>query len=587
MTKSLVVALDATESTIKALKTHRGQVVAINYRTHMELRDAGIDVVELGRLASEADQQDQLERILAAHTTFAKHLKALHLTPQEAGLILLMALRFLTCHCRLSGLDTTEDTTPACILNGETSHCITDLLWPTTTPGYASTLPLGQRPQRPSLPFLPFTERFQIDCRSFKGDIRKRLSGPPIIQLEFDKKYHPNWLGQSRNLLRVTRDAVRKDAVIKCKLPFAHVWPQLLSQVESIADPTNDNLDVVVRRALGHLTRNQLLEMRRMAPVLNDFVARHGDQIECVKLNCVTEPFIAQLVASLNGSPALVTMESHGNIVEHGSDVRTQVAKVLSANGYNDFPGVDIILPRSKLQVPCGTNQQRVLAVNRVGDRSGKHLTTFTQERFNVLLAPNFIVWPNAQPGMVMTCFECANVVEFAAKTIAGVARLELAIRIKTTTSDLSTEKNLQVERGFRPDNVAHLFQLADNIVDSNLGSHSEGLRRADLVITEGLTKVVYEALEARTPVLMLNWDGSRTPSVPAVGVRELASTTRRHCIYHACCDAEFLPFVQQILQRHNGAELTDDELSSVLWTEAETEADRTNAMQRPGNVAH
>ena len=83
--------------------------------------------------------------------------------------------------------------------------------------------------------------------------------------------------------------------------------------------------------------------------------------------------------------------------------------------------------------------------------------------------------------------------------------------------------------------------------------------------MTEGLTAVMFEALEHRTPVLLLS-DGGILPSLPAVGAADLLAGAPRGAVYAATAADDLAAVLGAIRARHEGQPLTDAELADYVW---------------------
>lgn len=569
---TFLYAMDSSPQTLSALDKYKQPVVAASYRHFRAVEAAGFEAVDLLATFSESDLQDQLEVVWQVWQRYDAYLEQLDLPVEERSLLRLRGLQCITVYQRIIAIADVLSAAPLIVRNGRVLPFSMDLPFPDSASTYDKQLPRGPRWAGSAVPFLPFSRHVVLDARSSRWDAERTVDEQITVRLEFSNGHQSAFL-RLHQLFRLLHLRVIRKPLLRCDLPQATIWPELQATIDRIPDPAGAEANDQIDNVLGRLTRNLVLDTRRLASVVEDFALRHTPQIELLRLDFVADPLTAALVGAFRNTPTPVSLESHGNMVEHGTGTRRAIAGLICDNGFNDHPSVDFSVPQSKYQRPNRRSWRKVIKRSPIVER--RPVETRSNDQFRILLAPNFILWPQAYPAMTTSCIECGAIVEFVANALAGDSDFELAIRVKTTGADQSTENSLRVDRGFHVDNVQHLFSLADNIVDSNLGSYSAALRRADLVITEGISKVVYEALEHRKPVVLLNWSTERTPSVPSVAFHEVLADEQRHPIYQAACDEKLVPFLRTIKSLHHSDTLTDDELASALWVEAS----RTNSL--------
>ena len=142
---------------------------------------------------------------------------------------------------------------------------------------------------------------------------------------------------------------------------------------------------------------------------------------------------------------------------------------------------------------------------------------------------------------------------------------MTLDLRIKTTPLDLA-KAGSKPFRGMLPEDVAHLIDPDAGIHDASVGSHANYMKDADLVVTEGLTAVMFEALELRIPVLLLQSSPLAVPSLPSIGLPNQGGLQQRGAVYSADVTSDLTSVLDQIKKSHQGAPLQDDELRSYIW---------------------
>lgn len=237
----------------------------------------------------------------------------------------------------------------------------------------------------------------------------------------------------------------------------------------------------------------------------------------------------------------------------------------MAGGGYNWTPDIATIIPRSPQQARGAPPDKAVIEVNRVQPVPRERLAAIP---FRILFAPNFLRWHLAVPALTASCFDIHAIAGELAAAVAKQPDWLLDIRVKTTTADTPGAASMSVDRGLVPADVESLFTMGPNVRNASRDSYSQSMQQADLVITEGVTAVMIEALEHRTPVLLMNRSAARIPSLPATRLDQLRDG-KRHAVYASSLEEDFTALIAEILQRHHGKPLTDAEISAFCWTDA------------------
>jgi hypothetical protein len=143
----------------------------------------------------------------------------------------------------------------------------------------------------------------------------------------------------------------------------------------------------------------------------------------------------------------------------------------------------------------------------------------------------------------------------------------ELFLRIKVTAKDLAKPGKRPANRGLFPEDVAHLITPEGPVHDASVGKHSELLENADVVVTEGMTAVMFEALEMRRPVVLLVPDPRAIPALPAAHMAEIAGTGKRAAVYVANPQDDLVALLRNLHHLHLNKPLTDAEVAPYIWT--------------------
>lgn len=565
---SLALIEDATDATRDLVAAMPGPAVAMSYAIHTALSPDLPQLTSPLEFQDAAEQQAQMAEVLAIRDLFSESLGAYDLSPAEVSLLTLRAIQAITLHVRVSRSSDHFGLPAVWVRNGEAMVHIASETLPAEV---RATTPPAQRSARPLLTgpvsFLP--EGCRIDLRT--GQIR---TGPPAPDAPLRVELRYAGKGRSRlrqcraNLQRIRRYRASGERVFVLDLPDPALTRHEAAIIDAMPDPALSGVDADLATALGRLVRVTVADIRSRVPDLVRLLRTHVRRIEGIDLNHVASGYHAAMLQAARTAGVPTRLFNHGNIIAHGDAIRRRMADLIARNSHNDHPDVTRIAPMSPYHVPAGCPADRVDRIVRV--KPMVQAASGSADRpFRMLLAPNFLTWRGAFPGLVTTCYETMALTGFIAHKVAADPRFQLAIRVKTTVADEATLKTRLLKRGLVPENVEHLFGLADNIIDSNLGSYRQALNEADLIITEGMTKVIFEALEHRTPVLLLNLSSDRVPAAPGISLTGMQSDPQRHPIYHAACDDALMPLLEQVRARHLTGPLSDTELAPAIWTNA------------------
>lgn len=287
-------------------------------------------------------------------------------------------------------------------------------------------------------------------------------------------------------------------------------------------------------------------------------LCRYGTPEKAV-FNHVGDAIVAGFQASLRKAGVPCEMSSHGALATWGDSARHRMAAHLGPI-YNAFPGMTQLYPRAPALVePDSTaevaTQSRLRAARPRRDGA-----------FRVYAAPNFRPWSEGFWGITNTCFDTLNALELLARAVRSRPRTEMFLRIKLTAKDIATPAKRPANRGLFPEDAAYLIDPEAGIHDASRGAHSSYLADADLVMTEGLTAVMFEALEARCPVLLMVPDARAIPALPAARVGRLTEPGFRSAVYTACPTDDLMAALVALEERHKGRPLTDAELEPHIW---------------------
>lgn len=276
--------------------------------------------------------------------------------------------------------------------------------------------------------------------------------------------------------------------------------------------------------------------------------------------NHVKNTQMAALMTFLSDQGVPVKMQSHGGLHVFGTSDQAFITSALSDGMYNNYPAVADIHPRSICQV------------NKVYDKQNVEIqyTPYTcpkkasNKRFTILFAPNFLNWWETNWGIHSTCFDIIKVLRHLIKLSEQSDAFVLNVRIKLGLSDTQKKADLVKMIGIHPGTVHHLLEKQANVRDVTLESYETSISSADLIVTEGMTSVIYDALERGKPVLCLRADRE----VRGLAAGQRPGSNGRAVVYSDSIVDFGLPELEWLASNHFDKPLTNEEVSGFFLSQ-------------------
>jgi hypothetical protein len=316
------------------------------------------------------------------------------------------------------------------------------------------------------------------------------------------------------------------------------------------------------KRSAGAYIISLATEFYRWEAALSSLLRSSGDVPHKALFNHVGNVSTAGCASALINADIESHLSSHGAMIEHGSKARHIVSAALGNCIYNSYPGMHFLKPRSPLQVPKEWPSTRIVREPRCTQPADSR----SERPFSILYAPNFLSWWQCYHGLVPSCYETRKCAEGLVEAISKIENAILNIRIKTTVNDVAKQSDANEIRGILPEDFNDLYNNDVGVFDASLGSHKSLLSEADVVISEGVTAVLFEALEHRKPLLLLNQDAGRTPTLPAKRFEDLLRTGKRSAVYASGIEDTLPSLIAKIRELHLGKPLTNEELAPYIW---------------------
>ncbi len=333
-------------------------------------------------------------------------------------------------------------------------------------------------------------------------------------------------------------------------------WENVASLLGKSATPSTAN-SIVARLV------NAYAEFDMAKRALGGFLKNCKQLPEYASFNNLGSMELSGFAAAAHETQLPVHFTSHGAMIAHGDAQRKLITGVLSRAIFNEPACATHLLTRSKLQVAREPNVRKLKPRVRVSPFV--EAPEPNNRPFRVYLAPNFLSWYGNYHGITHSCFEAEYCIRKLAQAVAPSHDLVMDLRLKTSTNDVARKKLKEPDRGLLPSDVADLIDEKNGIFDASYGSHSAFMEKADLVVTEGVTAVTFEALEMRKPLLFVNKTATRAPALPATRIIS-GQDMPRSATYCCGADDNLKEVLQRLRRDHLGKPLTNAELSGLVW---------------------
>lgn len=275
--------------------------------------------------------------------------------------------------------------------------------------------------------------------------------------------------------------------------------------------------------------------------------------------NFIKDARMAACIKYFSDKGVITNFQSQGAIHTFGSEDQKVISEILAQGTYNNSPSARNILVRSQLQI--GQSNDKKIKIKRtiLPLRRKK-----TSETFKILIAPNFTNWADTPWGLHSTCFDIHETLLKLGSLVMKTPHFHWTYRLKYSLSDIPKASELASVSGLDPSQIIENYSKIKNITNVSHSSYDQSIKSTDLVITEGLTTVAYDAWESRKPVLFLR----KSNNIRGLQRRFDESSTQfaERSPYHSI-SVENLTTTHLIRlgNLYWNRELTDKELSGVL----------------------
>ncbi len=412
---------------------------------------------------------------------------------------------------------------------------------------------------------LLFSRPFLVNLNSQSG---KKFAdeGARHVHLSFERPSAPflkTAIGNKLQLFKSLSPGTRLRYKLRAGDPSKVVMPGLENAEELQSNLQEVALAEIIQTIVGRLkqTVDEFNTVFHSTKVWLEGVKRSPTKAQFNNAGSIS---LAAMGHAFGEQDIAVDFFSHGAMISHGSPDRKFITEVLSRSIYNEPDYASSLLPRSPLQVCAQRNKSKIVSKVRLSGENSAAEPVEANRPFRIYFAPNFLSWFVCFHGMTQSCFEAEYCIRKLVETVSELPDVELYLRIKTTVQDNAKKLAKLPTRGLLPADISDVFDPARGIIDATHGSHQKYLGDADLVVTEGATAVMFEALEHRKPVLFLNRDVSREPSLPSI--RLPGPVSQRGACYTAGAMKDLTATLHSIMQHHKDKPLTNTELSSFIW---------------------
>lgn len=274
------------------------------------------------------------------------------------------------------------------------------------------------------------------------------------------------------------------------------------------------------------------------------------------------KPQQAACAAALASSGHKVVVFTHGSVCAHGGGVGEAVTRLFAEHGYVSIDCASHVVPRAPSLISRGSENPYEVLPAIFRDRT-QRARTETREPgpFTVLHAGNYVSWHSphwvvpSEFDYYRSLFELVD----AASKVDGV---RVVIRIKTTAGPKNAIWKAKLEIVDPDDFFAELGEQS-HVERSHEASIVDDILAADLVVCEGWTSVIHDALELGKPVLF----HTRTGAFSHLPARlSPPSYADRSAVYASGSGEALTEMLAAIRLAHAGRPLTDEELAGYRW---------------------
>lgn len=289
--------------------------------------------------------------------------------------------------------------------------------------------------------------------------------------------------------------------------------------------------------------------------------------------NFVKDVKMAAAMAALKDLGITTRFQSHGGMHVFGSAAQCRISALLSESRFNGFPAAGLLHPRGPMQEPDAQPDQQVVRANdrlvpySAGDQAAKGRT-----QFRIAYIPSFIAWHSNYWGLANSCYDTFDVAAHLLELAQDLPDAELRFRIRGMRDTRLKGSRRRVMTGLDFAPLRARMESLGNVLDCSGQSYAELLDWADIVITEGITAVTYDALERRKPVLSLRASRNIRGAFAAEHPSILASQGRR-ALYSADIASFPKSAIDHLSKAHLGKPLADEELQGLLYLQATSKA--------------
>ena len=281
--------------------------------------------------------------------------------------------------------------------------------------------------------------------------------------------------------------------------------------------------------------------------------------------NFVKNPQMAAAITTLNELNVPVKFQTHGGMHVFGSSAQKKISEILAKAHFNSFPSADYLYPRGRMQeTPSNPNQVIIKQNDRLIPEVFSCLKSDRDTRLKIAYIPSFVAWETNFWCLANSCFDTIDVAERLLDLVSGMD-IEMRIRLRNKIDTNLKGAKKRTLTGIDVQQLTAKIEETANVTDASKSSYSELLQWADLIITEGLTAVTYDALDSRKPVLSLRSSGSIRGSFPGEHPRILNVSNRR-ALYSAAIVDLTTSDLKLIKEHHCNNPLSNTELSPLLY---------------------
>ena len=289
----------------------------------------------------------------------------------------------------------------------------------------------------------------------------------------------------------------------------------------------------------------------------------HSKLPKSVYFSMVKNPYMAAAIHYFKEQNVPISMQSHGGMLSFGTESQIYISQKLSEGIYNFPPSADNIFLRSFTQKP-NKHTDKIIKYKPVKFFDGRVEKNLSTNKFTILIALNFTNWGETCWGISSSCYDTFEVLKHISELARKTPLIKWQMRLKFSIKDTPTKADFSKIQGLEPSLVNKIFKDIPNVENVSTASYEDLMSNCNIVITEGITSVTFDAWDMRKPVIFLKHHELIRGSHPVIEFTSLSKTMRAP-YYVETIETLTVTRIKHLANLHRELNLSKDELNKVI----------------------